>query len=228
MDPESIDAAPSADNGNVPLDVPSEPVVEAAPAAEEPAQPAEPTLYALPDGREVDAETLAREWKDNFMPDYTKKAQELAAFKAPINNQAPENPYKDPAYVPKTYDELIEEAERRALAKVEQREKAVIEARQAVENEVATTLAELKKGDPTLDENALFQHANKYKFGDLRVAHENMKAMGAIAKTVQQVTAKNIAKRADPVSVVPGATGAKSDPAQFATAKDFLRSLSKN
>lgn len=34
-------------------------------------------LYTLPDGREVDAETLSKEWKENFYPEFTKRSQEL-------------------------------------------------------------------------------------------------------------------------------------------------------
>lgn len=37
-------------------------------------------LYDLPDGRKVDAKTLSREWKENFMPDYTKKSQRLSEY----------------------------------------------------------------------------------------------------------------------------------------------------
>ena len=38
----------------------------------------EAELFELPDGRKVDAKSLTREWKENFLPDYTKKAQRLA------------------------------------------------------------------------------------------------------------------------------------------------------
>lgn len=225
MPEESVEAPPSADNGNIPLDVPSESPEPVVPPVEEPAPPAAPELFELPDGRKVDAETLSREWKTNFMPDYTKKSQELAAVKAPINNQPVESPYASPEYVPKSYEELLQIAETRALTKFEEREQATLAARTEAENAVSAQIKTLKDADPSLDENALFVHANKYQFRDLKVAYDNMKAMSTIAKTVQQNTVKNIAKHADPVSIVPGATGAKPDPAQFATAKDFLRSL---
>lgn len=227
MDEGNIDVAPSEDNGNVPLETPSEPTVEETPAKEEAAATeAEPELFQLPDGRMVDAETLSREWKENFMPDYTRKSQELAAVKVPINNEkTQESPYADPNYVPKTYQELIDAAKQAALAELEGRETAAAEARQQIEQEVVSQLTEIKKTDPTLDENALFLHANKYQFQDLKLAHENMKAMADLAKSVQKTTVKNIAKRADPVSVTPGATGAKPNASNFATAADFLRSL---
>jgi hypothetical protein len=35
-------------------------------------------LFDLPDGRKVDAATLSKEWKENFMPEFTKRSQALA------------------------------------------------------------------------------------------------------------------------------------------------------
>ena len=104
---DEISVAPSEENGNVPLDTPSEetpaipalpggedaPVAEETPAGDEaPAvegeevpvveeTPAVDELFELPDGRKVDAATLQTEWKDNFAPEYTRKAQELADLK---------------------------------------------------------------------------------------------------------------------------------------------------
>lgn len=224
MEDETVEAAPSEENGNIPLDTPSEPVETETPAVVE--EPTEPVveLYELPDGRKVDAETLSREWKENFYPDYTRKSQALAAKETPLETPA-ESKFSDPKYVPQTYEEILQEAEARALRTIEGREQARVEAQRTIENAVETQLSEIKKTDATLDENALFVHANKYGFRDLKQAHQNMKDMRDVVKTVKQATAKDIAKRVDPVSVSPGATGAKSDPSQFATARDFLRSL---
>lgn len=192
----------------------------------EPVPAAEPVpeveLYELPDGRKVDAETLSKEWKDNFYPDYTRKSQALAA-KEVIKDPAPSI---DPEWVPQSYEELLTVAEQRVFQKMESRNKERIESQQRIENEVVTQLETLKKSDPTLNENALFLHANKYGFRDLSVAHQNMKDMNALVKTTQEVTAKNIAKRVDPVSVVPGATGGpRPDPSAFSSAVEYMRSL---
>ena len=93
---------------------------------------------------------------------------------------------------------------------------------------MATQLDTLKKADPALNENALFVHANKYGFKDLSVAYKNMKDMNALIKNTQEVTAKNIAKRADPVSITPGATGGqRPDPSMFENAAAYLRSITK-
>lgn len=236
MPDETLDVAPSEDNGNVPLDTPSEPTPtpEAQPEAE-PVATTEPTqaLYDLPDGRKVDAETLQKEWKENFLPEFTRRSQELSALKgkqtAPqeqqINN-TPDDPYADPNYIPKSYAEIIEAAEARALAKIEAKEREALETRQAVETQVANDIAELKKTDPNLNVDSLFNHAVKYNFSDLKVAYQNMKDMQGLVKTVQKETVKNIAKRNDPVATKPGAIGNQVNPRNFNSAVDYLRTLS--
>lgn len=226
---ETVEAVPSADNGNVPAEAPSVEPTQETPAPVEAAQPAEPVaeLYELPDGRKVDAETLSKEWKQNFYPDYTRKSQELAKVKTePLpTKETPQSPFADPTYVPSSYEELLQVAEERALKAIEAKEQARIDAQTTLENAVAGQLDSIKKVDPTLNENALFLHATKYGFRDLSVAYQNMKDMSAIVKSVQQTTAANIAKRNDPVSVTPGATGQRPDPSQFANAREYLRSL---
>ena len=226
MPEESISVAPSEDNGNVPLEAPSEPTVE---PVVEPVQPAEPTieLFDLPDGRKVDAQTLATEFKQNFLPEFTRKSQELAQLKEKEPLPEPvKSPYADPEYVPQNYEEIIRTAEERVFRSIEQREADRIATQQAIETSVATQLDEVKKVDPTVNENQLFLHATKYNFRDLTVAHRNMKDMAELAKTVKQQTAQDIQKRNDPVSVSPGATGARPNRESFSSAVDFLRSLS--
>lgn len=231
---ETVEVAPSADNGNIPVDAPIEQPKPVTPPVEEPVKTAEPKqeLYELPDGRKVDAVTLTKEWKENFLPDYTRKSQALAAKdKAPITTKTPEvDPYEAPDYTPKSYGELIriaeERAEQRVFKSLEEREKKSAEERQALENEVTSQLNDVKKADPSVNENLLFQHATKYGFRDLRVAHQNMKDMAALAKNIQQTTVKNIQKREDPVSTANGkANGTRPDPSMFSNARDYLRSL---
>jgi len=36
------------------------------------------TLFEMPDGKQVDAATLAKEWKENFYPEFTRRSQKLA------------------------------------------------------------------------------------------------------------------------------------------------------
>lgn len=228
MDEETIEVAPSEDNGNTPIEetevTPSEPTVEETPASVE-EMVVEPELYELPDGRKVDAETLSREWKENFYPDYTRKSQELAAVKAPITEIKPTNLLDDPNYVPTSYAELAQQIKLDTLREIQESEQAKVDARSAVETEVVNQLESIKKADPSVNENALFLHANKYGFRDLTLAHQNMKDMSETMKKVQKVTAENINKRNDPVSVSPGASGVRPEPSQFATSREYLNAL---
>lgn len=228
---DNIEVTPSEENGNVPLETPSEQPQDATPAekeATEPVVPKEPELFELPDGRKVDAETVAQEYK-NLLSDYTRKSQALAEKEKEniTNNKPSDNPYANPDYIPQSYEEILQVAEERALKAIEAREQQRIESQQAIENEVATQLESIKKTDPTLDENALFLHANKYGFRDLNIAYQNMKDMSELAKKVKTATANDIAKRNDPVSIKPGAIGQTPDPTAFQTARDYLRSLNK-
>lgn len=233
---ESIDVPASEDNGNVPAESIA-PVVPA-PAAQEPvaptepvvpATPAEPELYELPDGRKVDGATLSREWKENFLPEFTRKSQELAQAKGPkpdIIPQAPIDPLKDPTYAPKNYAELSSIIEERAVRAIEAREQKAVQERQNIENAVTEQLNAVKAIDKNVDENRLFMHATKYQFKDLRLAHQNMRDMAQAIKDTKQATAKDVLKRQDPVSIIPGASGGnKPDPSTFETARDYLKSL---
>lgn len=231
---ESVDALPSEDNGNVPVDAPNPEATPADIAPTDPKEPVAPTepeaeLFELPDGRKVDAETLAKEWKENFMPDYTRKSQELAKVTKPENLPDNNNPtqkvYENPEWQPQSYAELIAIAKEEVKGDLEKQAREQAERVAAIENSVVTQLNEIKAVDPTLNENALFLHANKYGFRDLKLAHANMKDMADVIKKTQTTTANNIAKRNDPVSVTPGATGAKPNPANFGNAVEYLRSL---
>lgn len=235
MPEENIEVVPSEEDGNVPAEAPSEqPKVDSpadgeTPKVDEPAQPAEPEaeLFDLPDGRKVDAATLAKEFKENFLPEFTRKSQTLAELEKSNlpTNKTPDNPLADPNYAPQTYAELAAQIETQTLAKIEAKEQAKVEQQKVIEDAVVAQLEEVKKIDPGLNENALFLHANKYGFRDLKAAHQNMKDMSEMAKKVATTTATNIAKRNDPVSVSPGATGSRPDPSGFGNAVEYLRSL---
>jgi len=238
MDPEeTIDVAPSEDNGNVVVDAPestpSEPTENpVVPTVEvkEPEQPTEPAveLFELPDGRKVDGATLTKEWKENFLPDYTRKSQELAKVKNPETNlteQKPTNPLEDPNWVPQSYAEIAKVAKEQLRAELEAEDQQRADQQKAIEDTVISQLNEVKTLDPSVNENALFLHATKYGFNNLKAAHQNMKDMSELAKNVQKTTVQNIAKRQDPVSISPGASGAKLDPSQFETAAQYLRAL---
>ncbi len=235
--PESIEVPPNPDNGNVPAEAPeggngTPPVDGSSPTPPAPdappSTPTEPELFELPDGRKVDAGTVVTEYK-NLLTDYTKKSQELASKTTPPADPnittKPAHPAADPNWQPQTYAEIIEAAKLAVTADMEAREAKAVEERRAVENAVSTQLTELKTADPNLNENALFQHALKYGFRDLKVAYQNMSDMSKLAKDVKVATAKDIQKRGDPVSASPGATGASVPSSNFGSAVEFLRSI---
>lgn len=185
----------------------------------------EPELFELPDGRKVDAVTLQHEWKENFAPEFTRRSQELAELKKGAQKEETRSLLADPDYVPESYLSLAEQIKAELRADMEREERTKLEQQQAVENLVIEQLESVKAIDPNVDENKLFLHANKYGFRDLKVAYDNMRDMSQIVKTVQKVTAENIAKRNDPVSVSPGSTGIRPDPSAFGSAVEYMRSL---
>lgn len=231
VESEAIDVPANEDNGNVPADAPAtEPTAEPQEPAAEPAAPAAtppPELVELPDGRKVDAVTAASEYK-SLLGDYTRKSQELALLKGPKPAEItkPADPFQDPEYVPKTYGELASEITAKIARDAKAKEDAVIAENTALEAQVNEQLTAVKAIDKTVNETALFDHATKYGFRSLILAHQNMTDMAKLAKNVKQSTAKDVLKRNDPVSIVPGAAGGqKPNPSNFENAREYLRSL---
>lgn len=251
MEEESMDVPASEDNGNVSAmelteSTPSQPQPEVAPEAtpevqpdvpstvNEPAQPAEApqaepevNLFELPDGRKVDGQTLAKEWKENFYPEFTRRSQELAQLKEPktINPTEEKNPYADPEYIPKSYDEVISAAEQRVLDRLAREQQEAQQRQQAIETKVASDIEAIKTSDPSVNIDQLFNHAVKYGFQDLHAAHKNMKDMAELIKTTQKTTVQNVAKRSDPVSKSSQPTGVKPNPQNFDSARDYLNAI---
>lgn len=182
--------------------------VPADPTPKDPEVKDEPVLYETPDGRKVDAVTLQKEWKENFLPEFTRKSQELADLKRgkdPISTPDNEPEWKKPDYVPKDYAEVIELAKREAINEIQNSARAEEQRIAAVQAEVDTQLAEIKATDPKLNEDALFTHANKYGFRDLKVAYANMKDMQKVVVDTEARTVKNLKTReADPISTIAG------------------------
>lgn len=239
------DSAPPADPKPVEA-APSDPPADPAPKKEEapvdpnpvdpPVDPAPETLYETPDGRKINAEALQKEWKENFLPEFTRKSQRLAELetnKGPDNKGAPEEPkWKKADYVPENIAEVIELAKAEAINEIRGQAEAEQSRVKAIHDGVESQLNEVRKIDLKLDENALFLHATKYGFSDLKAAHSNMMEMKRIAVDAEQRTIKNLKLRdADPIAG--GSDGAVSpddayDPAamgQFQSAQDFLAKL---
>lgn len=195
-------------------ETPAEPAPTAEAKPETPEAKPEAELFELPDGRKVDGSTLAKEWKENFMPDYTKKSQTLAQLTKAVTPEAepkPELPkWKDPNWEPQTYAEIIE------AAKLSLKDEQAAEQRQKEEQQAQVNswidgqLAEIRKIEPNVSEDLLFQHANKYKFSDLVTAFQNMKDTNLAIKKTEQKVLQNIQKREEPIAGKPGAGMAPS------------------
>lgn len=201
----------------------------------EPVEETTPDLYELPDGRKVDATTLQREWKENFYPEYTRKSQKLADYEG-VGIKSEEVPeWRKSDYEPKTWqeqqDSTIAEWERRQGVAQEKEQERL----QGLETSVQAQLEEIKKTEPNIDENALFAHAMKYRFGADNVsgAFQNMQDMKKVVLKTEKRTAENIKRRAgEPIATGGGQPSSDEgyDPAtnsQFSGALDFLKSVKK-
>jgi len=230
-DPVPAVPAPETPSPEVPPKV--DPAVDPAPV--DPAPKNEPILYETPDGRKVDAETLQKEWKENFLPEFTRKSQRLAEIdrEKELNSPRKDEPaWKKPDYVPQNYAEVIELAKREALDEIKNNAKAEEDRVNAIHTAVDTEITELRKVDPKLDENALFAHATKYGFSNLAKAHSNMTDMKKSALDAEQRTVKNLKTReTDPISTTPGGELSENsgyDPgemSQFDSATEYLAHL---
>lgn len=242
-EPETVVETPAVETPPV-EDAPSEEIpaektedAEEAPADEAPVV-ADDGLFELPDGRRVTPAEAQREWKENFLPEFTRKSQRLADLekggKTDITNPPPEmkKEWQDPDYVPKSYAEIVEIAKAEAIQEIQSKQKAeetrIASVRDAINEEVAS----IKKIDPKLDENVLFAHANKYGFQSLTAAHQNMKDMQKAVVHTEQKVIKNLKTReADPVSDAASPASVEEDSfdqnasSNFDNASDYLAFL---
>jgi len=227
------DVSAGSSNGS---DGTTTPVDSATPAAGEKSSG---ELYKLPDGREVDAATLHKEFTENFLPEFTRRSQKLSELESgnSQNNkqekeQSQEPKWKDPAYVPQTYAEVIEFAKQEALKEIAQRAEAEKTQLDNAQKFIDSEIAEIRKTEPNLSEELLFQHANKYGFTNLRTAYQNMKDMSMVVEKTREQATKEAQNRAtEPIATVPGAGQGKSegiDPSvsqRFGSAVEYLKSL---
>lgn len=211
---------------------PSEPVAEPVAETVTPQEPQTPTetLYDLPDGRKVPADQVKAEY-ENLLKDYTQKSQRLAEIERAKNPPTDVPEWKKEDWVPKSYQEVIELAKQEAIEDLRRQAQEEEAKSKEVMALVDSQISEIKKTDANLDENALFLHANKYGFRDLKAAHTNMQAIKQAALDAEQRTLKNVKSRgADPVSGQPGITidtGA-IDPSitqKYSSALDYFRHI---
>ncbi len=189
-------------------------------------EPEKPEMFKLPDGREVDAAGLKQEY-ENLLPEFTRKSQRLAELegnKDPNINNLPD--WKKDGYVPKSYAEIVELGKQEALAEITRRNEAEVKARAEISKQVEDTVTAIKAKDPKLDENALFAHAHKYGFRDLKMAYENMSEMKRVATVTEERVLAGTKKKVDPIATGAGA-GSGSAPRypNAGSATEFLARL---
>ena len=185
---------------------------------DQPSKTSQEELYDLPDGRKVTAKVLQQEWKQNFMPDYTKKSTELKRIKEERESIKEEpkpvakEPWEEPGWQPKTWQEVFEAGKRATLREVSPLLSEVEQGRQQREltaqatKAAETEMASIKESDPRVNEEAVYQHANKFGFSNLTQAYNNMKAMKELEKITEAKVLKNLkARQGDNVGIsVPG------------------------
>jgi len=201
----------------------------------EPVEETTPDLYEVSDGRQLTGAQLREEYT-KLNSDYTRKSQKLSEYeKVAINKEEEKPAWQNSDYEPKSWQEVIETAKteiQREQALGTKREQERI---QQLETSVQTQLDEIKKIEPNIDENALFVHAMKYKFGADNVsgAFQNMSDMKKVVLKTEKRTAENIKRRAgEPIATGGGQPSSDDgyDPneaAQYSGALDFLKTLKK-
>ncbi len=197
--------------------------VETPPAAEK---------FKLPDGQEVTPQELYDLHVNKLLPEFTQKSQKLAEYEK-INKPPEDNlpVWKRADYVPQTYAEVIEIAKQAAIEELSQKGEQERARLQEVSSQVDAQVSAIKATDPSLDENALFLHANKFGFRDLTQAYENMKHIKQITLDTEQRVLKNVTKRADPVGaggVVPSEGLNPGSHTQYGSALEFLQRIKGN
>ncbi len=202
-------------------------------AAVDPQVTSEPEFFTLPDGRKLTGKEFEKEYKENFLPEFTRKSQELADLKRngeitkPIED-IPE--WQKPDYIPESYADVIKIAKEEALKELKLGNAKQEEHIKNVQTQVETEISELKKIDPTLDENALFAHATKYNFQDLKTAHSNMSdfkksMLDTEERVLSNIKTRETTKVAVPAVTISGTNLNDFDPtvsSRFSTSSEYL------
>lgn len=190
--------------------------------------------YELPDGTKADAETLAKAWKENFMPDYTRKAQELAALKQQLSTKEEKptdtpNHLDNPDWQPESYQQLAVELKKQVWNEI--LESASAEERQAAERDayIEREKQEVLSLDKNADLNRVMAHAAKYAYPSLIPAYQNMKAMDEAVRIAEERILKNIqARSASPVGSPTSGGAPESFPSDVRTGLEKARYILRN
>lgn len=167
---------------------------EATPEPEKPEVKAEENLVELPDGRKLPPKEAEKEYR-NLYSEFTRKSQKLATYEKTDSKITNNEPKEKEEWIPQTWEEVLERSKQALRQDLENEKRTEAETRQKNEEYVVGQLAELKKENPNLNETALFNHALKYNFTDLKLAHSNWKDMQSSIKKATEMTAANLTKR---------------------------------
>jgi hypothetical protein len=156
--------------------------------------PTDDNLVELPDGRKLPPKEAEKEYRTLYS-EFTRKSQKLATYEKDPSKITNNETEKKGEWIPETWEEVLEKSKQALREDLEKEQKLEKEQREQNEKNVLAQLAEIKKENPTLNETQLFNHALKYNFRDLKVAHANMKDMLSSIKKASETTAQNITKR---------------------------------
>lgn len=180
-----------------PGDIPVDPAVETPAEVPQEAPVVEQELFDLPDGRKVDAETLAKEWRDNFMPEYTRKSQLVAELKkAPEAAPKPESLLDKEDWAPSSTRELADAMKMEIWQSIQ--EEATREEREAKAREdfVEKEKEYLKGVDPNVNIPQVMAYAAKRSHTSLVTAYNALQDIEEAARRAEDRVQKNLKLRA--------------------------------
>lgn len=200
-----------------------------------------PKTYKYGD-RELSADELYEETTKNLLPAFTRATQELSTIKGSKGNSitkteepaqaATPKPWEDPNWVPEKYGDIVKVATEVAKEELKREQQQEAEAIASAQTEVDNAIAEIKKTDPGLNEDALFKHLNDFGFTDLKLGYANYKMVQEAKKTTAIETANRVRTRqAEPIAGKSGVVAADDgayDPSnvgRFESAADALRAI---
>jgi|TARA_R100001530_G_scaffold2201_4_gene3691 hypothetical protein len=202
------------------LDIPAEPAQGSAPEGDAPSQepaeggeqpsegdavPSEPSgtpaeaTYDV-SGRQLTGEQLREEYT-KLQADHTVKSQELAKInKSQAPPETPQYEWQKPDWQPKSYAEILEANEQKAELKQQRIDAQTVEDKRLNDEVIDAQLTEIRKIEPNLSEDLLFQRATKLGSKDLMAVFKDMQDQKLAIKMTEQKIVKNIQQRGtDPV-----------------------------
>lgn len=178
------------------------------------AKPQEPVggLVRLPDGRSVPI-AMAEQAFASLQADYTRKSQKAAEYERKMQElQTPKEPEE---FTPQTWADVIEKAKAEAINELQARSQA----ERQREEQLTAEIDAIKQIDPSLNEEAVYEFANKQNemfgiafpnFGSAYKAYKDRQEYEAL--TERRLLEQIKAKQADPIAATPTSTPSVATP----------------